>query len=457
MSDPMDELSNFEPGVPMSPIPAAEVRRRGERLRRRNAALVVGGAVAAIVLIAVPLAVVASGGEDDRGTPQPAAPVITEGDALTVDELPVRDRLTPWQSMAPEGQVFSCAPKLPASLDEIRGYRVDFRADIADTPANDIPSSVIRSQVLQFDSASEAREAYDQAQGWNFGCPGGDNLARKGVTVTSYELENGQGEWRLHEFYAPDICTECDAIRFDRMGLAQWDDRMVLVSLAEVGGPMEPEGLDASMKDLFESAVEEAGGVMSDGSGQSEPPPEDLGFPIDWDLIDMTGDGGEIRGPGPKAPGAAEVSPCDRAVWPKSGVDRLALTTTGPEFEESRELVVFASADEAVAAMADVRSAIGTCPTEINELDPTNSPEQAWDLLPAETGYEDSVTFSLTYTDGLPGGQIWQLTRVGTAIIALSTSGEYTGGSSASYAAERLTEITNHLTPEMCEFTEDGC
>ena len=48
MPDPMDELSNFEPGVPVSPIPAAEVRRRGDRLRRRNTALAVGGAVAAI-------------------------------------------------------------------------------------------------------------------------------------------------------------------------------------------------------------------------------------------------------------------------------------------------------------------------------------------------------------------------------------------------------------------------
>ncbi len=122
MPDPIDELSNFEPGVPVSPIPAAEVRRRGERLRRRRTALGVGGAVAAVVLIAVPVAVVANG-DDDGGTPQPAAPVITEDDALTADDLPVRDRLTAWQSMAPEGQVLSCAPQLPASLDETRGYR----------------------------------------------------------------------------------------------------------------------------------------------------------------------------------------------------------------------------------------------------------------------------------------------------------------------------------------------
>ena len=261
MSDPIDELNHFEPGVPVSPIPAAEVRRRGDRLRRRRTALVMGGAVAAVLLIAVPVAVVAS--SDSDGTPQPASPVISEGDALTADDLPARDRLTPWQPMAAEGQVLSCAPQLPASLDETLGYRQDFRADIAGAPGDETPASVIRSQVLQFDSAAEAREAYDQAQGWNFGCPGGDNLARKGVSVSTFELEAGQGEWRLHEFYAPDICTECDAIRFERMGIAQWEDRMVVVSLAEVGGPLEPEGLDDSMDELFQAAVTKAGGAIT--------------------------------------------------------------------------------------------------------------------------------------------------------------------------------------------------
>ena len=57
MPDPIEELSNFDPRSPVNPMPAAEVRRRGDRLRRRNTARVVGGAVAAVVLVAVPVAV----------------------------------------------------------------------------------------------------------------------------------------------------------------------------------------------------------------------------------------------------------------------------------------------------------------------------------------------------------------------------------------------------------------
>ena len=52
MPDPIDELENFStPGL-RGPLPAAEVRRRGTRLRRRNNALAAIGGVAAVAIIA---------------------------------------------------------------------------------------------------------------------------------------------------------------------------------------------------------------------------------------------------------------------------------------------------------------------------------------------------------------------------------------------------------------------
>ena len=78
-------------------------------------------------------------------------------------------------------------------------------------------------------------------------------------------------------------------------------------------------------------------------------------------------------------------------------------------------------------------------------------------MLPADTGYEDSVTFSLTYTDGLPGGTIWQFTRVGRAIIALSTRGEYSGGTLRVACGGAAHRDHPHLTPAMCEYTDAGC
>ena len=73
MSDPIEDLQNFHPeGLDVNPLPASEVRRRGNRRRHRNNALAAMGALAAVAVIATPLAVAARGG--DRPAPMPADP-----------------------------------------------------------------------------------------------------------------------------------------------------------------------------------------------------------------------------------------------------------------------------------------------------------------------------------------------------------------------------------------------
>jgi len=76
MSDPIQDLKNFHPeGLNVNPLPASEVRRRGDRRRHRSNALAAIGGVAAVALIATPLALVARG--EDRTAPQPAAPGVS--------------------------------------------------------------------------------------------------------------------------------------------------------------------------------------------------------------------------------------------------------------------------------------------------------------------------------------------------------------------------------------------
>src|SRR5918992_2949226 len=106
MRDPIEELSSFDPGGSVHPLPAAEVRRRGERLRRRNLALV-AGAVAAVLVVAIPISVLAGG--DEGGRPEPAG--LTTDALLTADEVPARERLTEWRAAQPEGEVLACAPQ----------------------------------------------------------------------------------------------------------------------------------------------------------------------------------------------------------------------------------------------------------------------------------------------------------------------------------------------------------
>ena len=106
MSDPIRDLENFSTGgTPMTPLPASEVRRRGDRLRRRNTTLLsVAGAVAVAAIVATPLAL--SGGKDKAGpdtgfaTQTPSASATTSGDVGTawLAEVP---RTSPWRRATP--------------------------------------------------------------------------------------------------------------------------------------------------------------------------------------------------------------------------------------------------------------------------------------------------------------------------------------------------------------------
>lgn len=454
MSDPLeDRFRDFASGTPdMSPASPAEIRHRGDRMRRRRTALAAAGAALAVALIVTPLAVLVTGG-DDEIQPAPSTPTVTDPPSEEPTTPPTDPAPTdPATTGIPEG--FPLTPAGWATVDEsqVQDGRLDAcdrrpEAGAAlDRLTREITSPVtLYSRELQLfaddaaavDYAGSVRSVVER-------CPEPD--PGLSLVVTPGDLSDDA----FTATVGGDGAGLVTAIHVVRVGT------LVLVDYSLEEGD-DPSGLSAASERALApvvAAMEElAGGGADPDDGGTE-----AGVPIDEDLVDMTGDGGSIDGPGPRAEGAVEVSPCDRAAWPVTGVERLAVRTTGPEYEESRELVVFADADAAVAAMADLRSAVTGCPTEINEADPTSNQEQAWDVQRANTGYEDSATFSLTYTDGLPGGEIWQFTRVGRAIIAVSTGGEYSRQpSSLRFAVRRLTAVTALMTPAMCEYTEAGC
>jgi hypothetical protein len=92
-NDPLESLDNFPEGLHVNALPASEVRRRGDRMRRRNTALAaVGGVAAAAVFIGVPVALT-SGNDGDRDI-EPAPPVPTQTDDAGPTE--------PWITEIPE-------------------------------------------------------------------------------------------------------------------------------------------------------------------------------------------------------------------------------------------------------------------------------------------------------------------------------------------------------------------
>jgi len=81
----LHDLDRFEDGLPtMNPLPAPEIRRRGDRLRRRRIGLVAGGvALLAVLAVGSPLL----GGSDDRARDLQPAPAPT-GDAGWITTVP---------------------------------------------------------------------------------------------------------------------------------------------------------------------------------------------------------------------------------------------------------------------------------------------------------------------------------------------------------------------------------
>lgn len=167
--------------------------------------------------------------------------------------------------------------------------------------------------------------------------------------------------------------------------------------------------------------------------------PLDAGLPEDADYV--------IEGPSPDNDGVGPVEVCDLAVWPPAptAVDRLAVTTTGPEYGNYRELLVVPDAQTAVGVVDDVRTAVELCPV--------GPGRDKWVLHGVDTGY-DSATFTIASTRRTSLGTTgFQLTRVGRGLLMVSVYGE---GSRKSMT-DAATESTLQLTSSMCAFTEAGC
>ena len=80
-NDPLESLDNFPEGLHVDSLPASEVRRRGDRMRRRNTALAtVGGVVAAAVFIGTPVALMSGTTTRTPSTrrSRPPTPTVTE-------------------------------------------------------------------------------------------------------------------------------------------------------------------------------------------------------------------------------------------------------------------------------------------------------------------------------------------------------------------------------------------
>lgn len=191
----------------------------------------------------------ASGG-DETGT-------TTTGPALLdLADLPDRGRLDAWSEDPDDTLTWACAqPGLFEDLDAEASVAVRYAAPGAGDEGGPAIARV-RTAVLQLADDDGAFRAYDQLQDALSGCAEADDRFSPLGAGDDSGLGGDDVTWQGFRYGAPDICTDCDAAWFDRMGVARLGDRVVLVSYAEVGGPLEPDGLDQALRGVLQRAIE---------------------------------------------------------------------------------------------------------------------------------------------------------------------------------------------------------
>lgn len=468
----IDDLDNFSEGLHVSSLPASEVRRRGDRMRRRNTALAtVGGVVAAAVFIGTPVALL-SGGDDGRDVqPAPPAPSVTEdGRPGWLTEIPAEFPLadgfpeTNGSDGSPTEIVRGpditpldlCGTSWPA-VAPVDASGIAYLGESEDTSARLLV-------LLEDDTAATA--SLDALVSAVQACPnqateGGDSILES--QLVDLDLGTEQSVVVAQQVREDDgLLSQLTVTEASRSGNALF----VETSYGSAGGPEVVDFETARLRErsttvlasmcVFSADPCSTTAVTPDPESSPEGPVEEglAGIPEGFPLAaGLTPDSeGQFEGPSASTEGILPQELCDRTVFPLEGVERLAVIAGGIEYSYRRELTTFATTDEAVAAVADVRSAVAACPANTGA---TAFETQIFTVLEGDTGYEDSVIFGMTYGEGL-GGTVHEVIRVGHAVLVTYATAEMSIAS-LQPAADIMTEDNRAITAAMCLWTADGC
>ncbi len=479
MSDPIQDLENLKhEGLNVNPLPASEVRRRGTRMRRRNNAIAAVGALAVVAVIATPLAVVARGGDDagpgpiDTPSPSPTRTVDDTGWLQTIPGSSDDFDLT----ALPDDATFAFTARDDSVVDDLRFCGVpsfstrDNPVEAVDTAGAvyeeaGTESSAGRTLAVYKDDKLAAK-VLDIIKHDVSVCPTETEPGRAPLVYDTVDTElpaDGSFVFTEQAKMDKDLLADLTVYQVARVGNAIY----LATSHTSAGGP---QVADAEVRRLAEwsapvlsdmcvFAAEPCGAPpapsasASTGEGAVSAIPAD--FPLDRNIAAPEG---PLDGPSASAEGVAALELCGASpAWPaRNTVERLAVTSTMPQFRESRELVTFARTDDASEAIGRVVDAVGDCPVEPGD---TAANDKLVDVQPIDEadlgGPDESVTFSITYREGLGGG-IYQFVRVGRAVYGTFVEGEYSRDAAAQAAGE-LSGKTKALLPELCVWTETGC
>jgi hypothetical protein len=189
--------------------------------------------------------------------------------------------------------------------------------------------------------------------------------------------------------------------------------------------------------------------------------PRGAGIPDDFPLgLGLVADGDtSVTPPRRDARGVDLQARCWDHAWPGATVDRLVVEQVGPELGVTRELVLYPDVATARAVVQRVSARAQQC-----RLLPATSRGPALHVTPyddvdsgtAQVSAQMPASFSETPADGQPGGALFELTRVGRAVLAVEDSGEWTRDSAVK-GIRVLRRADRDVVARLCVFSKGGC
>lgn len=485
--DPIEELSRFGagfstgPGGGEMPLSAADVRRRGDRIRRRRTALVSGAAALAVAAVTVPVLALSHGDakRDDNLVANDRA--LSVRDLLTDDDTVYSDGADWFTIDTFEGdgqETFQlCARSKLAGLgaDSVFQRRYELRNSEAGAPS--VSGDEFREVVAQFATPAEADKALQTIASWIDDC--GERAAAEGTpdhrvlqtTPVDAGLDDSDAQI-IDAHYGPvpkEIDPSGEAAYIAETGLVRVGNRIAILDSHIVGQDYNfPPGETPVARMIPRAAELLLPGTTPEATvttpGSPEPSeaagatalPDDLPLTDGWPAVD--GDG-SLEGPA-RDQEAFTFAPCGTNIPDAPApVDRVTARWQEPEDFRGRQLSSYASEEDARSAADAIVEAYRACPE--------GTPDSAGfvshhTVADGDLGDESWVLGRSTTYDGAPapGLDVTYVVRVGTTLLLITGAGEGGGSDPAGdilTTASAMADESTALLTSLCRFAGSTC
>lgn len=462
MSDPIDKLTRLGDaleGAPM-PLPASEIRARGDRIRRRKHALVAGASAAVVAAVAVPVVALTLNGSDDPGNlaPHPSVSDPVAPAALSAENLITADDAA-WNEVGTEFEVSEtypgdglatpspCFQSSFAGLGAETVFQRDFRWTKQTSGTDTGPQ--LNEVIGEFASPEDALTAYNEIQGWYDDClPAGAESFDAGEFAPVDIPVDGEGV-QMVATYGP-VDEKLDPFGYDGWfldtGLVVAGDRVAVVTALSHGQDYNLTPTPAAR--MVPAAAERLvrGNGVGDEPAEGDWPttiPDD--FPLDsgWPENDGS-DEFQLDAPSEDNQAmlaAGELSGC-QDIPAGEPVDRLTTRLTWAVNSYAREIQLFADDTAAMAYLDSIQDSYATCEAE----GPSGSaPSTTTEVLSGTLGDEH---WAITQASDGIGRGVYHVFRVGNAVAVDLASDEGNGAAVDELGSEsggRLAEVIRSM------------